>query len=212
MPPLPLQRNTRGHFINRRTARVWALLPALSLLLSLAATAASMHLRRTEGTAAVSDGDGNAVALLDNLGLYSGYEIGTRPASYAWIDLDDVKLAKLDQNSEITVQKEEKGLEIELTSGSLFFNVTEPLEDGETMRIRTFTTLVGIRGTCGWVEERDSLSQVYILEGKVDCTANGQTVRVNVGNMAELTADGALTLAEFTAQDVPDFVRSDAEP
>ena len=58
--------------------RVFSLALAMLMVLSLIAcggqdtTAATMHLRRTEGTVAVSDGDGEDVPLLDNLGLYSG--------------------------------------------------------------------------------------------------------------------------------------------
>ena len=89
-------------------------------------TATTMHLKRTEGTVTVSDGAGKDVPLLENLGLYSGYGVKTRPESYAWINLDDVKLTKMDQESEITVQKEGKALDIEVNSGSLFFNVTQP--------------------------------------------------------------------------------------
>ena len=194
-----------------------SLLLALSVLLALAAcgsrggTAASMHLRRAEGTVDVSNGDGKSLPVLDNLNLYSGYGIGTRSASYAWIDLDDVKLTKLDQNSEIAIEQAGKALDIEVKSGSLFFNVTEPLENDETLNIRTSTMLVGIRGTCGWVEANGGLSRVYLLEGKVDCSAEGQTVRVNAGEMAELTADGELTVREFTEQDVPAFVRDEVD-
>ena len=199
------------------TVRFRASLLALSLLLSLAAcgdknTAAVMHLRRTEGTVSVSDGGGKDVPVMENLGLYSGYGVGTRPASYAWIDLDDVKLAKLDQNSEIAIQREGKALDIELKSGSLFFNVTKPLEDDEAMNIRTSTMLVGIRGTCGWVEERDGLSRVYLLEGKVECTAGSRTVQINAGEMAELRADGEFLVDVFPAGAVPDFVRDDLSP
>ena len=96
--------------MKQSAARFWAFLLVFTLLLSLAAcgsstTAAIMHLRRTEGTVSVSDGDGKDVPVRDNLGLYSGYGVGTSTESYAWIDLDDVKLAKLDQNSEIVIQK-----------------------------------------------------------------------------------------------------------
>ena len=175
-------------------------------------SAATMHLRRTEGTVSVSDNDGKSVTPMDNLGLYSGYGVGTRSASYAWIDLDDVKLAKLDQNSEISIEKDGKKLDIQLKSGSLYFNVTQPLEDDETMDIRTSTLLVGIRGTSGWVEDRSGLSRVYILEGKVECSAEGQTVRVSAGEMAELRSDGELAVEPFTAEDIPAFVREDADP
>ena len=70
------------------------------------AKATTIHLMRTSGQVAVSDGDGEDVALLENLGLYSGYGVDTRPESFAWIDLDSVKLTKMDQNSEIAIQKE----------------------------------------------------------------------------------------------------------
>ena len=91
--------------MKQSAVRFCAFLLALSILLSLAAccgnnaTAATMHLRRTEGTVSVSDGEGKNVPVLNNLGLYSGYDVGTQSASYAWSDLDDVKLTKMDQNS-----------------------------------------------------------------------------------------------------------------
>ena len=193
--------------------RICSLVLTLAMALSLAAcgggTAATMHLRRTQGTVSVSDGGGKDIPVLENLGLYSGYGVGTRAASYAWIDLDEVKLVKLDQNSEIAIEKEGKALNIEIKSGSLFFNVTEPLEDDETMNIRTSTMLVGIRGTRGWVEENNGLSRVYILEGQVECSAGGQTVQVKVGEMARLTADGELTVETFDSRDFPAFVREE---
>ena len=198
--------------MKRYSTKLQAFLLTLSLLLSLVAcggkdaTAAAMHLRRAEGTVAVSDGGGKDVPVLDNLGLYSGYGVDTSTESYAWIDLDDVKLAKMDQNSRIAIQKEGKALDIEVKSGSLFFNVTEPLADDETMNISTSTMLIGIRGTCGWVEDNDGLSRVYLLKGEVKCTAGGWAAQVNAGEMAEFTADGYLVVKPFTAKDIPAFV------
>ena len=198
--------------------RILSFALALTMVLSLTAcggndtTAATMHLRRTEGTVSVSDGEGKGVPVLDNLGLYSGYGVGTKSASYAWIDLDDVKLAKMDQSSKIAIQKQGKALDIEVKSGSLFFNVTEPLADDETMNISVSTMLVGIRGTCGWVESWGNISRVYILEGKVECSAGGRTVQVSAWEYAELTADGNLVVEPFARSDIPAFVREDADP
>jgi len=145
-----------------------------------------MHLRKTEGTVGVSDGEGKDITAKDNLGLYSGYQVGTQAESYAWIDLDSVKLTKLDQDSEIEIKKENKRLEIEVLSGSLFFNVTEPLGEDETMEIRTSSMMVGIRGTCGWVKVLDQYNtMVYVLEGTVWCTitdpVSGRPVMVAEG-------------------------------
>ena len=72
------------------------------------ASAASMFLRKTEGTVAVSDAEGADVAPEENLGLYSGYTVGTEAESYAWIDLDKVKLTKLDENSAAEITKDGK--------------------------------------------------------------------------------------------------------
>lgn len=197
--------------------RCTALSLALSLLLSLAACgnqarATTMHLKHTEGTVAVSDDAGADVPLLEDLGLYSGYGVDTRPASFAWINLDDVKLTKMDEESEIAIKKEDKLLEIEVKSGSLFFNVTQPLEEDETMNIRTSTMLVGIRGTCGWVEVPDpNHMNVYLLEGKVECTA-GETVTVMAGEVGRMDGTaGTVTVEPFGQDAIPAFVQGELD-
>ena len=150
--------------------RLTALALSLALLLTSCgggASATSMHLRKTEGTVGVSDGEGKDITAKDDLGLYSGYQVGTQEKSYAWIDLDRVKLTKLDADSQIEINKEGKKLEIDVKTGSLFFNVTEPLDDDETMNIAASTMIIGIRGTCGWVGENTAA----LLEVTVEVTA-----------------------------------------
>lgn len=168
-------------------------------------SAASMRLMRREGEVNISDDAGAEVEPQDNLNLYSGYEVGTYRKSFAWINLDDVKLTKMDQESEIAIQKDGKKLEVEVKSGSLFFNVTEPLEDDETMDIRTSTIAVGIRGTCGWVTE----NTVALLEGTVTVTAGEQTITVSAGEMAVMTPEGTLEVKKLTAEDIPAFVQEE---
>ena len=169
------------------------------------ATAATMHLRRTEGTVSVADGEGKSVKPTKDLGLFSGYGVDTQAESYAWIDLDEVKLTKLDQNSEVEIQKEDKRLTIEVKSGSLFFNVTEPLAEDESLEIRCSTMVVGIRGTCGWVTDKTAA----LLEGVVTVTAGEQEVTISAGEMAVMTAEGALEVKPLSADSIPDFVRED---
>ena len=185
------------------------LLLSLALLLTACsgARAASMHLQRTEGTVAVADGRGKTVAVQENLGLYGGYSVDTAAESYAWVNLDSVKLTKLDQNSEILIQQDGKKLEIEVKSGSLFFNVIAPLAEDETLTICSSTMAVGIRGTCGWVRTAPSGDMaVYLLEGSVECTAGEQTALISAGEMALRSEDGTLQVRPFTAQEVPAFV------
>lgn len=191
--------------MRKTTTRLTALALFLALLLTSCgggASATSMHLRKTEGTVGVSDGEGKDVTPKENLGLYSGYQVGTQAESYAWIDLDRVKLTKMDAGSEIEIAKDGKKLEIDVKSGSLFFNVTEPLANDETMNIVTSTMMIGIRGTCGWVTENTAA----LLEGTVSVTAGDQEVTVTAGEMAVLTAEGKLEVTDFTPNDVPAFV------
>lgn len=201
----------------RLSKRCMALLLLLSLLALTAcgsrAEAATMYLKHTEGTVAVSDDAGKEVPLLEDLGLYSGYGVDTRSESYAWISLDDVKLTKMDQDSEIAIKKEGRNLEIEVISGALFFNVTRPLEEDETMTIRSSTMMTGIRGTCGWVslsEDGEQMS-VWLLEGRVSCEAGGKQETVRAGEMAVLTRSGEITVTGFAASDVPAFVLEEIE-
>ena len=190
--------------------RLTALALSLALLLTSCGngtSAATMYLRKTEGTVGVSDGEGKELIPEDNLGLYSGYQVETQAESYAWIDLDQVKLAKLDQDSEVEINKEGKKLEIDVKSGSLFFNVTEPLTDDETMNIATATMMIGVRGTCGWVTDNTAA----LLEGTVSVTAGGQEATINAGEMAVLTESGGITVSALTAEDIPSFVLEEVE-
>ena len=184
-------------------------------------TAATMHLVRTEGAVSVNNTDGAPVALIENLGLYSGYGVATQGESYGWIDLDETKLAKMDEDSEVEIVKRDKLLELCVQSGGLFFNVTEPLAEDETMNIRTSTMLVGIRGTCGWVYvEDDSLMHVYLLRGKVECSVLGgdsnalASEMLTAGQVARMTLSegtASIVVEDFSEQDIPAFVMTEVE-
>jgi len=190
--------------------RILALTLALSLLLTACgggASATTMRLKKTVGTVGVSDGEGKDVSPRDDLMLYSGYGVDTSSESYAWISLDEAKLTKLDQDSEIAITKEGKKLEIEVKSGSLFFNVTQPLADDESMNIRTSTMALGIRGTCGWVTQ----DTAALLEGKVEVTAGEQSVTISAGEVAFITDSGEIEVFPFTREDVPVFVLPEIE-
>lgn len=189
-----------------------ALLLAVCLLLSACGgglKAAAMRLRKTAGEVWITDEKQKDVPLAEDLGLYSGYRVDTWEESYAWIDLDEVKLTKMDADSRVEVVKDGKDLEILVKSGSIFFNVTEPLAEDETMTIRTADLLVGIRGTCGWVDAEKK--QAALLEGKIRCEADGERANISAGEKVSLGEDGQLTVTPLTARDVPEFVREELE-
>ena len=72
--------------------------------------AVTMKLVKTEGAVGVADDAGAEVPLVNEMGLYSGYGVDTETESYAWINLDDVKLTKMDADSEISILKKDKAL------------------------------------------------------------------------------------------------------
>lgn len=87
--------------------KLWTILLTLSLLVFIAApvgaaqtaTATTLRLEKTEGTATVKNASGKEVANRDGMRLYSGYAVATKKASYAYISLDATKAVKLDASS-----------------------------------------------------------------------------------------------------------------
>ncbi len=178
--------------------RICAMLLVLALLfncvpaaLAVENTAATVRLAKTEGTVSVTSSSGRSISLRSKMRIYNGYHVETEESSYAWLDLDDTKACKLDAVSEMEVRKSGKQLELLLNEGNLFFNVAEPLDDDESLNIRTSTMILGIRGTCGWVKAEDErTSRLYVLEGSVEVavsdpvTGETKSETVDAGNGA----------------------------
>lgn len=184
-------------------------------------TAATLRLSKTEGTVAVKNRNGKEMTVLDDMKLYNGYHVETSEASYAWMNLDDSKMAKLDAVSEAEVRQRGKEFELMLNSGNLFFNVTSPLSADETLNIRTSTMVTGIRGTAGWVKVISQWqTKVYILEGTVTVsvtdpvTGQIKTATLGAGQVAGCWVYGQnragdkcdILMGRFSETDVDDFV------
>ncbi len=195
------------------------ILATASLLSACGLKATTMNLARAEGSVDILDASLKSIEPAEDLKLYSGYQMSTQQFSYAWINLDNVKLAKMDQASDVQIQKEGKDLTLLLNAGSLYFNVSEPLKEDETMSIRSSSMAVGIRGTSGWVETpAPGRMLVHILEGTVQClvadpaSGQSQSASVSAGQTAVMTvADGqvSLTVSQFRESDIPSFVKAE---
>lgn len=213
-------------------ARLTALLLTLAVAVSLitpaaaadSATAAAVRLSKTEGTVKISKSSGKSVSLRNNMRLYSGYHVVTSAKSYAWIDLDDVKLIKEDASSETEVRKSGKKLEVNVVSGQVLFNVAESLKEDETLNISTSTMVVGIRGTTGWVRVMDRWkTEVCLLEGTAQCvvtdpvTGQLKTAVLRGGDVAECIVypqDKAgdkcdITMKKQTVDGIPGYALTD---
>ena len=99
--------------------------------------------------------------------------------------------------------------------------MTKPLEQEESLEIRTSTMVCGIRGTSGWVEAIDSRhSRVNILDGRVECTVTdpvsketrsitleaGQTADLQVHAMGQPGEKCSITVSPFYEERIPGFV------
>ena len=127
------------------------------------ATGTTLRLEETNGTVTVKDAAGKDKSAREGMRLYSGYTIATGASSSAYISLDDTKAVKLDSSGKVEIKKSGKKLEVSLTSGQIYFNVTEPLKVDESLNIRTSTMVTGIRGSFGWV----NLTRMGLMHGHV---------------------------------------------
>lgn len=121
------------------------------ILLSRGYYAKTMRLLRIEGTVNIEDANGNARPVLNNVRFNSGEALSTGSDGLASVGLDDTKIVTLENDSRVEFTKSLNCLELNLTQGGLYFEVTEHLEPDETFDIRTSTMTVGIRGASGYV-------------------------------------------------------------
>ncbi len=183
------------------------------------ATADIMRLELFEGELKIKNSDGQDIEPFAGMRLQSGYTVETGSEGFAFISLDDSKAIKLDSASSSKIDYDGKDLLITLVSGSLFFNVTAPLADDESMNIQTSNMITGIRGTSGIVttyEDDDRVvSETTIITGKVVVNAIGDDgdelddVDLPAGNTAVYDYEDdedRITILETDENSIPDFV------
>ena len=181
-------------------------------------SATTMRILRLEGEVTLTD-DGKDKSVKENLRLNSGNELSTAVKSLVSIGLDDVKIVTLDQLSRAQFNQDGRKLDLELTAGSLFFEVQKPLEDDETMDIKTSTMIVGIRGTSGWVSVDGEHEQLIVTDGVVHVTGRnpvtGEVKEIDVHAGERITVylynDRKVDSIEFilekiTERELPEFV------
>lgn len=136
------------------------------------AIGSKLTLEKIDGNAYVINSKGKKIAAKKGVKLSAGEGLQTEAGSYAYISLDDSKVVKLDELSEVTINKSGKKLCVEVEEGSLFFEVTEKLEDDESLQFKAGSMAMSIRGTAGVISLRrkgvNVVSGVELLDGRVD--------------------------------------------
>ena len=150
-------------------------------------SATTMRLLKIQGIVKLFDKD-KEKTITDNLRLSNGNILSTESESLASIALDETKIVTINDNSRAEFQQDGKKLNINLTAGSLFFNVTQKLAADESFDIRTSNMVVGIRGTSGLVcVDEDGHEVLYVTDGEVEVvgtnnvTGEQKTITVKAG-------------------------------
>lgn len=171
----------------------------------------TMRLLRVEGTVNIESSNGGTKPVIDNIRFQSGDALNTGADGLASVGLDDSKIVTLQNDSRAEFSKNGKHLELKLTKGALFFNVTEKLNDDETFEIKTSTMTAGIRGTSGYVYyDNDGRDSLVVTDGVVIVTAiNPETgekkyaeVRGGQNITVYLYSDREQDTVEFSITDV----------
>ena len=150
-----------------------ALLPTAALAAKAEASATTMRLESATGTVTVRNASSQSKSLFNNMQLYSGWSVETAASASATLSLDGSKAVKLDAGTKVELKQNTatKKLELFLSKGKLFFDVSEKLASDESMNIRTSTMVCGIRGTIGEAgvlmpEEESAAPTSYLLLGE----------------------------------------------
>lgn len=156
----------------------------------------TMRLLKIEGTVNVEDSKGGSKPVVDNVRFQSGDALTTGTDGLASVGLDDTKIVTLKNDSRAEFVKKGKQLELKLTKGALFFNVTEKLKSDEKFEIKTSTMTAGIRGTSGIIyydENAGGKESLMVTDGVVELSATNpdtnetRTATVKAGQKAMLT-------------------------
>ena len=194
----------------------------ISILSRNSYLAKTMRLLRVEGTVNIEDARGTSKPVADNIRFQSGDALNTGADGLASVGLDDTKIITLQNDSRAEFKKNGKQLELNLTKGAVFFNVTEKLKPDETFEIKTSTMTAGIRGTSGMIyyDENEGRDSLIVTDGTVEVTAvnpttgevktakveGGQRIKVYLYTETTESHDTVeFFLDEITEEELPDF-------
>ncbi len=128
--------------------------------------ATTMRLLRRVNIVTLEDANGKEKPMTDNMKLQSGNALKTEADSMVSVGLDEYKVVTVEEKSRAEFYQTGKKLELNLTEGSLFIDVSQHLADDESFDVRTSTMTAGIRGTTIYVNQNpDGTWTMYLVSG-----------------------------------------------
>ncbi|MBR1440998.1 MAG: FecR domain-containing protein [Lachnospiraceae bacterium] len=167
--------------------------------------ATTMRLLRRVNVVTLEDEKGNAKAMTDNMKLQNGNALSTEADSMVSVGLDDYKVVTVEENSRAEFYQQGKQLELALTKGSLFVDVSQHLADDESFDVRTATMSAGIRGTTIYfMENPDGTWSLYLISGKLH--VRGHNPVTNEEKETDVVGGYKLTAYTFDDREVDSIV------
>ncbi len=181
--------------------------------------ATTMRMLRMEGTVSLEE-NGKVKSVREDLRLKNGNAVNTEAASLCSIGLDDTKIVTMNEVSRAEFSQKGKALELNLTKGSLYFEVSKKLASDESFEIQTSTMVVGIRGTSGYVScDEEGHEYVLTTDGSVHVIGRnpqtGEVKEIDVPAGSKIivylyddrTVDSIMfALEPVTEDEIPEFV------
>ena len=180
-------------------------------------TATTMRLLRRVNVVTLVDANGKEKSMTDNMKLQNGNALKTDADSMVSVGLDEFKVVTVEEKSRAEFYQSGKKLELNLTEGSLFIDVSQHLADDESFDVRTSTMTAGIRGTTIYVNQNpDGTWTMYLVSGALHVRGKnpdtleeaeadivgGQKVTAITFNDRE-TETIILRVEEFSEEDMP---------
>ena len=191
-----------------------------ALLLCAGASAESVEadtirFLRAEGEVTIYNPAGQPRFAVANARFGSGEAIETGEDGYAAISLDDTKIVSLDKETRLEFVREGSHMKLTVVRGMIFVDVSEKLDENESLDIETTTLMVGIRGTMiAAGVQPGKMEQVMLLEGKTEITyldADGTQRQMMLSSGEMLSSKGAAVpaVSPMKRDDIPVFVRKE---
>jgi hypothetical protein len=148
------------------------------------------------GEAAVFSGDGKeGLAAFKGMSLKQGDRMTTGSGASVKLDLDGGMEVILSENTTVEMSElkafadSNTATAIKLDAGAVWADVRKKLETGSSFEIETPTAVMGVRGTKFSVVTGDGVSNVAVIEGKVEVSMEAEVAGI----------DGNITTHRLTA-------------
>ena len=169
----------------------------------------------------IENSAGEIKPVMKNIRFQSGDALSTGYDGLASVGLDETKIVTLEPNSRVEFTKSAKQLQLNLTEGGMFLEVTEKLKDVEIFDITTSNMTVGIRGTSCYISANEKMKSTLVqltsghiaVRVKDPLTSNDKEVSLTAGQQVLIVAKtvngeikNEVVVSRFGAKDLPVFV------